>query len=58
MNRLFRPAAVAVALVASMSFASVGHAADPLPSWNDGTGTTDAMPPLNQARSCFSMPTP
>ena len=37
MNRLFRPAAVAVALVASMSFASVGHAADPLPSWNDGT---------------------
>ena len=37
MNRLFRPAAMAVALVASMSFAPVGHAADPLPSWNDGT---------------------
>jgi phosphoglycolate phosphatase-like HAD superfamily hydrolase len=28
---------MAVALVASMSFASVGHTADPLPSWNDST---------------------
>ena len=36
MNRTLRSAAPLVGLVAALGFCSISHAADPLPSWNDG----------------------
>ena len=36
MNRIYTSAASTVVLVAALSFCPLGHAADPLPSWNDG----------------------